>query len=104
MDVRTILVQYLTKNPNINGMRAKEYIYSEKRMSLDEYIAFMKLPSSWGGAIEIKIYCDVFGRNVIVVSQHNYKNIEFFSKKKTNIWDLIHWNGSHYVPIKTITK
>ena len=103
-DMRTILVQYLTKNPNINGLKAQEYIKSEKRMPLEQYIEFMKRPTSWGGAIEIKIYCDVFKRNVLVVSQPNSRNIEFFSKKKTKIWDIIHWNGSHYTAIKTITQ
>ena len=101
-DLRDIICHYLKKNPTINGMSAKEYIHWEKGIPLQQYIKIMRRQSSWGGGIEIKCYCDIFKRNVLVQSQPNHKRIEFLSKRKTKVWDIIHWNGYHYTPIRTI--
>jgi hypothetical protein len=103
-EMRIIISNYLAKNPILNGLPADKTILYEKGMSLNQYLNHMRNTQSWGGALEIKIYCDVFKRNVIVHSQPNNKKIEFISKKKNKIWDILKWDGGHYIPIRTILK
>ena len=64
----------------------------------------MRYEDEWGGAIEIKLYCDIFVKNVLVKSIPNQREIEFISKTPTNIWNKIYWTGSHYEQVGTFIK
>ena len=97
--LRQLLCNYLQSNPTLGGMKASDSILHEKNISLQQYVNQMRNNSEWGGAIEIKAYCDIFSRNVSVKSLPNNKNIEFLSEKKSNILDKIYWTGGHYEAI-----
>lgn len=69
-------------------------------MTLDKYIAKMRMSSTWGGALEIAAFIRLYNMDVEVVNirDRNQKNIEFVvlgNTKKVRI----SWNGGHYEPI-----
>ena len=100
--LRLIICDYLLTDPYLGGLQASELIPLETGMNLQAYVNRMRLSNEWGGAIEIKAYCDLSGNNVNVFSYTNNRNIEFLYKKKSNIWNMIHWTGNHYEPIKSV--
>jgi hypothetical protein len=69
-------------------------------MTLEQYIAKMRLPSTWGGALEIAVFIRLFNMDVEVVNirDRNQKNIEFVVSGNTKKV-RISWNGGHYEPI-----
>jgi len=69
-------------------------------MTLEQYIAKMRLPSTWGGALEIAVFIRLFNMDVEVVNirDRNQKNIEFVVSGNTKKVK-ISWNGGHYEPI-----
>jgi hypothetical protein len=71
-----------------------------ENMTLEQYIAKMRLPSTWGGALEIAVFIRLFNMDVEVVNirDRNQKNIEFVVSGNTKKV-RISWNGGHYEPI-----
>ncbi len=100
--MRNYLCNYLSSNPQLGGESADKVIPWETRKSLAEYVRMMRSHHQWGGAIEIKAYCDLFNTNVKVISYPNQREIEFISSKPniTN-WNTISWNGVHYEPVRS---
>ena len=101
--MRALLCQYLSKDPDLGSGRASQVVPWETGRSLQQYVQRMQHASSWGGAIEIKAYCDLFGMNVKVYSMPNRNSIEFLTNKNTNDagWIAIYWTGGHYEPIRS---
>jgi hypothetical protein len=69
-------------------------------LSLEKYVAKMRSPSTWGGALEIAAFIRLYNKNVEVVNirDKNNKPIEFVvSGNTTKV--MISWNGGHYEPI-----
>lgn len=102
--MRHMLCDYLSKNPIIGGERANNIVKWETKKNLSQYVALMRNQSQWGGAIEIKAYCDLFNKNVKVKSFPNNREIEFLSSNNTNDWVYITWNGYHYEPFRSLNK
>jgi hypothetical protein len=69
-------------------------------MTLEQYIAKMRIPSTWGGALEIAVFIRLYNMDVEVVNirDKNKKNIEFVVSGNTKKV-RISWNGGHYEPI-----
>ena len=102
--LRQTLCDYLLTNPILGSMHAADSIkYDNNNMdiSLRDYVNRMRNNSEWGGAIEIKAYCDLYNRNVTVRSIPNNKNIEFISENKATVLDKIYWTGNHYEPVSS---
>ena len=97
--LRHQLCNYLGSNPKINDSNANEVIRWENGMHLPHYINKMRHNNQWGGAIEIKCFCDLHRVNVIVYSIPNRRKIEFLSNSKSNKTFKIYWTGNHYEPI-----
>jgi len=69
-------------------------------MTLEQYVAKMRSPSTWGGALEIAAFIRLYNKNVEVINirDKNSKSIEFVvSGNTTKV--RISWNGGHYEPI-----
>ena len=99
--MRHYICAYLSKDPQLGGEKASQVIPWETNLSLNQYIQNMTNQNEWGGAIEIKAYCDLFKKNVKVISGPNRREIEFLSRKKNvNEWHVISWNGYHYEPVR----
>ena len=99
--MRHLLCNFLSSDPMLGGERASKVIPWETKKTLPQYIQIMKNQNQWGGAIEIKAYCDYFKKNVKVLSIPNQRTIEFIAEGgNPNDWITISWNGFHYEPIR----
>ncbi len=81
-------------------------IIETENTSLQDYITQMRSNSTWGGAIEIKAFCEIYKVNVLVRNIRNDNrnpntpdNIEFLCNEETNRWVEITWNGGHFEPV-----
>ena len=96
--MRNQIVHYLSTNPQLGGAKVSDVIRWESNKPFQIYLRQMQRSSQWGGAIEIKAFCDLFKTNVRVFSLPNRRHIDFFSETKTPKWIKIKWNGVHYTP------
>jgi hypothetical protein len=64
--------------------------------TLADYIASMSKPWVWGGAIEIKAFCNLFRVNVQVVVTYTGRVIDILSETPTKRSVTIYYNGSHF--------
>lgn len=108
--LRQMIVQYLQKNPilvpsedkNSPGLRLDAVLHTEfgSNMTVEAYTAHMSHPDTWGGAIEIRAFCDMFNARVKVVVLSSKQTIEFLPihNPTTNEF-IISWNGGHFEPI-----
>lgn len=98
--MRHLICNFLSSDPMLGGERASKVIPWETKKTLPQYIQIMKNQNQWGGAIEIKAYCDYFKKNVKVISIPNQRTIEFIAEGgNPNDWITISWNGYHYEPV-----
>lgn len=98
-ELRQKICDYLEENPNLfEDISTEEYVkwVGEGYPNLKSYIMKMRNRSTWGGAIEIKAFCNMFNVNVNVNEKRGKNNkIEFVVDKDTNEL-TINWNGGHY--------
>tara|TARA_Y100000389_G_C17287956_1_gene426463 strand:+ start:437 stop:730 length:294 start_codon:yes stop_codon:yes gene_type:complete len=92
---------YLKTNPKIlDDVDASKITNWENGKDLKSYIDEMEKTSTWGGAIEIKCFCELFKISVNV--KHKNRVIKFTPKHKETsrgIATLI-YTGNHYEPEK----
>jgi len=102
-DMRRMIVEYLEKDPVIfkNPDQRLSDILNIDNVPLVHYIEMMKKDYTWGGAIEIKAFCELFSCRVIVIVLSSKKQIEFcpsvIHHKMPEF--RISWDGGHYEPI-----
>jgi len=65
----------------------------------EQYIQNMRDDSTWGGAPEIKAFCEMYNVIVKVVVLSSRKVIDFTSSRPTDRYVIISWNGSHFEPV-----
>lgn len=102
-ELRGIISDYIEKDPILiqpDG-RLSTYLSLDKR-NLADYTRDMRKSETWGGAIEIRAFCELFQIKVYVYVIADKKYIEFIpsSCQDTSKYIKISWNGSHYEPIK----
>jgi hypothetical protein len=98
--LRSIICDFLEKNPIIfDNVSVNNIVNWSDGMNINEYIQNMRLPNTWGSALEISVFCNIFNSKVIV--HHNGKEIEFLPKNSDYkyICHLI-YTGNHYEPLK----
>ena len=98
--LRQIICDYLETNPVlIDDIKFNKLIKISNSISSKNYIEQMRNPSSFGGGIEIKAFCDLFEVGVAV---HNKgKFIKFLPKnnKSKNFCLINYINDNHYEKI-----
>ena len=110
-ELRQKICDYLETNPNLmDNMKASQVIYFENGQNLKDYINNMRSISTWGGAIEIKCFCNIYNKNVFVrnIRDHTSSIIEFIINPKIikNRFNCdeknfhITWSGGHYEPVR----
>ncbi len=98
--LRKIICDYMEIDPmTIDDIRLSEIVRTtnDEHTSLESYVAHMRRESSWGGAIEIRIFCEIFGYAVDVIKTDGTV-IEFVPKKAHRRRIAVSWNGNHYEP------
>lgn len=99
--IRQKICDYLENNNKlIDGIDTKTILKMENKKN---YIKNMRQPSTWGGAIEIQVACNLWNMKIIVhnIRDKNNKKIEFIpiNKHFKKVIEIT-WNGGHYEPIR----
>lgn len=99
-DLRENICNYLQNNPILyDDMRAEDAIMwsNEGYKDINQYISMMRRTSTWGGAIEIKSFCNMYHTKVTVNGRNGRERVEFLPIIKSSSNDInINWNGGHY--------
>jgi hypothetical protein len=96
--IRAAICNFLKTNPVLfDNLRVADAL--PEGTSLDVYVNTMRLDETWGGAIEIKAFCELFGVPVHVLHTMNGRVIEFApsSGRRSGVVHL-NFNGGHYEP------
>jgi hypothetical protein len=99
-ELRENICNYLQNNPILyEDMKAENAIVwsNEGYKNIEQYIEMMRSTSTWGGAIEIKAFCNMYHMKVIVNGRNGRERVEFLPAIKSSSNDIeIKWNGGHY--------
>lgn len=101
--LRQDICDFLLENPKlIEGMDMKT-ILDLDGLTLENYTSHMRSNSTWGGAIEIKAFCELYKVNILVKNirrTDEEKDIQFIcASEETDKWIVISWNGGHFEPV-----
>ena len=101
VDLRKMITDYLQTDPIIVSPDQKlSDILKVDNIQLNDYVELMRKEYTWGSAIEIKAFCDMFQSKVIVHLQSSGKTIEFYPNNNIIRCEfIIHWDGGHYEPV-----
>lgn len=104
--VRRKVCDHLASNPPLldGGTRAADAIaWQTDGMAHDEYVRRMRKPETWGGAIEIKAFCDMTGLGVEVRDLRTGRSMAFAPRSgRSGPPDRtlhISWDGGHFEPL-----
>jgi hypothetical protein len=95
-DLRQQICDFLRRNPSIlDDIKVSDVIKWENGLDMQTYINKMEQPSTWGGCLEIKCFCEIYQMAVIIV--HKNRKIECIpsSGSYQSIINL-NYTGSHY--------
>jgi hypothetical protein len=105
--IRQNICDYLENNPILfDDIKAEDIISWESNCSLEQYIQKMRQLHTWGGANEIKSFCNIYKVNVEVINIRDIKPSIFENKPilflhhEDNKTIKITWNGGHYEPVR----
>jgi hypothetical protein len=97
-EIRQKICNYLQENkPIIDGLDTDFILALEN----GNYIEQMRSPSTWGGAIEIQVACNLWHMQVYVKNYRNQgmKDIEFLPLNGQYEKTIhVYWTGGHYEP------
>lgn len=93
--LRQQICDYLEQNPVVlqEGVHAQEVTQWSDDTPLEEYIQLMRQPHTWGGALEIKAFADMYACNVQVKGQ---RTIIFESSRPATREIHLLYTGNHY--------
>jgi len=104
-ELRQIICNYLEKNPKIMDDLSLKDILHIDGMDTAEYVRNMRHSSTWGGALEIKAFAEIYQVGVVVRVRQTGRDIVFKPSSMQNATCLnavmIEWQGVHYEPIFT---
>ncbi len=100
-DLRQHIVSYLRTNPTLMENITFEELMTWDNQDVHVYTDQMSQEQTWGGAIEIKAFVDIFKVNVHVHIPSLQKIVEFQCPSEQIATHCIHllWTGNHYVPM-----
>lgn len=102
--IRGRICDYLAGDPAlVDDLSASLVVALETcgRMALPPYVARMRSPSTWGGAIEIRAFVQLWRRPVRVWVIRTRRWIEFpCGSEAAGPECKISWTGGHYEPMR----
>lgn len=102
-ELRTKVVSYLSTNPVLMNDATFEEIMKWEESDNGRYLQSMDLDSTWGGAIEIKAFVNLFNVNVFVHIPHVKNIVEFVrDEQRKDYFPTVHilWTGNHFVSLQ----
>lgn len=99
--LRSMIVNYLSTNPKLieDNKFSDLLIFEDQPVSLENYIQNMSDHNTWGGAIEIKAFADMFNVRILVNVIQTGKQIEFLPKNPFTSTICLLYTGNHYEPL-----
>lgn len=100
-NIRKIIVDYLASNPNIIDDISFEEIMSWENQNVNNYLSLMNQNETWGGAIEIKAFVNIYKIHVFVHIPNIQRIVEFLYHDIENTDKIVHiiWTGNHFMPL-----
>ncbi len=101
-ELRQIVVNYLETNPVLifPTTKASDIVSVESQgKSFASYLENMRRNETWGGALEIRGFSELFHRKVNVYVIVTSKIIEFIPSTVQHCPINIKWTGNHFTPI-----
>lgn len=101
--LRRIICNYLEQNPKImDDLSLQDILHVDGVHTLD-YVNNMRDPSTWGSALEIRAFCEIYQVGVVVRILPTGRDVVFkpFSLENATCLNavMIGWTGNHYEPI-----
>lgn len=98
--LRQKICTYLALNRPLAHADAATYVRWETQMGLDHYVRLMRQPSTWGGAIELQAFCELYGWSVQCIDTRTQKSWVYAPLNNTARRHVtLLWQGaSHYEP------
>jgi hypothetical protein len=97
--LRQDICNYLESNqPLLDDLTIKE-IAELEGLSKEQYIENMRSDNTWGGAPEIRSFCEMYNVGVKVLVIGTGKLIEFKPTNESNVFVVISWTGNHFEPV-----
>lgn len=101
--LRQTLCDYIATNPKLmDDLSAEQVIFFTENQSLERYTNRMRHQHAWGGAIEIKAFCELFHKAVVIAVTYTRKYFEVLPESRITGRVVITYNGSHFEFIKNI--
>lgn len=99
--LRQDICNFLDSNqPLVDDLTIKD-IAEFDGINKETYIQNMRNDNTWGGAPEIKAFCEMYKVKVKVIIGQNGKQIEFNpSNQEATKFVVITWSGNHFEPFK----
>ena len=102
--VRGRICDWLAGDPELmDDLSASVVVLVESGMELPAYVARMRSPATWGGAIEIRAFVQLWRRPVRVWAIRQRRWIEFPLAEGVDAAGAeckISWTGGHYEPMR----
>jgi hypothetical protein len=100
--IRLRICDWLATDPAImDDLPTSMVVSIESGKELPAYVAHMRSPSTWGGAIEIRAFVKLWKRPVRVWAIRTRRWIEFpCSDAAVGSECKISWTGGHYEPMR----
>lgn len=102
--LRADICEYLSQNPPLfdDGTSVNDAVQWESGdPGIEHYLSRMRQSSTWGGAIEIKAFCDMYRISVVVhdLRTSPSKTITFHPRQGPPVRTVhLQWTGGHYEP------
>ena len=62
--IRQKICNYMALNKTLAHTDARTFILWETQLPLNDYVRWMRREHTWGGAIEIQAFCELYGMSV----------------------------------------
>ena len=100
-ELRRVLCDYIATNPRLlDDLTAEQVISFTENIPLGRYLTRMRHPNAWGGCIEIKAFCELFHKAVVVAVTYTRKYFEVIPQSGIHNYVIITYNGSHFEFVK----
>jgi len=102
--IRQKICDFLATDPGLyDDLSASTAILIESGLPLSFYVKRMRVPSTWGGAIEIRSFVLLWNHSVKVWDIRQRRWIEFpTSKGGMEDSYAVSWTGGHYEPMRGV--
>lgn len=102
-ELRQQICNYLESNNQImDDLNTDDVTRITSNLNIKQYVDNMRKHSTWGSALEIKAFCEIYKVNVTVVHLQDKRHIEFLpsqkNKEKPTHTIFLNYTGNHYTP------